>query len=46
MGSRNVAGRRPLGDIILGAIITAARRPGGLHKTLIEIMILSHFDGE
>jgi hypothetical protein len=24
---------RPLGDIILGAVITAARRPGGLHKT-------------
>jgi len=32
-GLGNVAGRRPLGDIILGAVITAARRPGGLHCT-------------
>jgi hypothetical protein len=30
---RNFAYRYPLGDIILGAVTTAARRPGGLHKT-------------
>jgi hypothetical protein len=24
---------RPLGDILFYAVITAARRPGGLHKT-------------
>jgi uncharacterized damage-inducible protein DinB len=34
MARRNVAGRRPLGDIILGAVITAARRPGGLHEAI------------
>jgi len=29
----NVADWQPLGDIILGAVITATRRPGGLHDT-------------
>jgi hypothetical protein len=33
MGGRNVVGRRPLGDILFCAANTAARRPGGLHKT-------------
>jgi hypothetical protein len=34
-GSRNVAGRCPLGDIMFCAGLTAARRPGGLHKTCV-----------
>jgi hypothetical protein len=31
LGQRRMQG--PLGDIILGAVITASRRPGGMHKT-------------
>jgi len=46
IGSGNVAGGKPLGDIILGAIITAARRPGGLHETLKRKIITTNFYGE
>ena len=41
MGGRNVAGGGPLGNIILGAVITATRRPSGLHKTYFYSLVNS-----
>jgi len=38
LGSVSLGPRRksiPLGDIMLGAVFTAARRPGGLHKAYL-----------
>jgi len=37
----NVSGWKTLGDIILGAVFTAARRPGGLHDTIGKIWTIS-----
>ena len=42
MGSRNVAGSRPLGDILFCAAITAARRPGGLHRTSLVLPLITN----